>query len=171
MADHVELGVGQQSMQLSHDRHGNEGTAVGMEQQHRTADFLEAGRQIRANEHAQCVQDRLARPLFLLLGEPGEGRVRKLLLSPILLWLGLVSYGFYLWSPAILEKLATADWSGATRTIGTIAIGLVGTAAVAAASWYLMERHAIALGRKLARRAERRRLEPAEAAPVSELAP
>ena len=78
MADHVELGIGQQAVQFSHDRHRDERAAVGMQQKGRAPYILQPARKISANQHAKCIEDRLAWPLFLLLGEPGTlpGRQR-----------------------------------------------------------------------------------------------
>ena len=85
-----------------------------------------------------------------VFGQPSEGWVRRVLAFRPLLWLGLVSYAFYLWHLAILEKL---DRAGVASDLGTVPFALiafVATAAVAAASWYGLERHALRLGRRLA---------------------
>ena len=85
-----------------------------------------------------------------VFGEASEGWVRRVLAFRPLLWLGLVSYAFYLWHLAILEKLDRAGLASDLGALPYALIALVATAAVAAASWYGLERHALRLGRRLA---------------------
>ncbi|MBA3338374.1 MAG: acyltransferase [Geodermatophilaceae bacterium] len=76
-------------------------------------------------------------------GDPNFGLPRRILANPLLLWLGLVSYGFYLWQVTIGIKLG---FGGAEAGFLTI---LIGTSAVAlplaAASYYLIERPLMSL--------------------------
>ena len=88
-----------------------------------------------------------------VFGHTAGGWVRRLLAWPPLLWLGLVSYAFYLWHLAILEKLQGLAFDGALGEASFALLGLGATAAVAAVSWYGLERHALRLGRRLAGRA------------------
>jgi peptidoglycan/LPS O-acetylase OafA/YrhL len=66
--------------------------------------------------------------------------VRRVLGNRVLLWLGMLSYAFYLWHLPILTKLSRG---GVAESIGGTAftiLGFICTTAVAAASWYLIER-------------------------------
>jgi peptidoglycan/LPS O-acetylase OafA/YrhL len=69
-----------------------------------------------------------------------------------LLWAGLVSYGLYLWNPAVLKKMADAGWVDTLSLPGYAIAGLAGSLAVAAASWYGVERWALAFARRVTRR-------------------
>ena len=85
-----------------------------------------------------------------VVGDTARGLVRRLLAWRPLLWLGLVSYGIFLWNLFVLGRLA--DWGlGDVRVAGSyagfIAVGLAATAAVAAVSYYLVERPALGLKR------------------------
>jgi peptidoglycan/LPS O-acetylase OafA/YrhL len=100
-----------------------------------------------------------------IFGDPSRGLVRRVLGNRALLWLGMVSYAFYLWHLAILTKLDRTGLADSIGGVGFTIVGFVCTTAVAAASWYLVERHALRLGRRLAQRSERR-IEPAASAPV-----
>jgi peptidoglycan/LPS O-acetylase OafA/YrhL len=85
-----------------------------------------------------------------VFGSTEGGAVRRLLADRRLQWVGLVSYSLYLWHPAITRKMASWDaplgWSG--FAVGAIVVCL----AVAAASFYLVERPALRIGRRLAGR-------------------
>ncbi|HEX8076055.1 MAG TPA: acyltransferase [Thermoleophilaceae bacterium] len=94
--------------------------------------------------------------LFLLLpavfGDDRGGWVRRLLADRRLQWVGLVSYSLYLWHPAVLAKLADAHVDRPLGGPGYAVVGLVACLAVAAVSFYLIERPALRLGRRLAGR-------------------
>ena len=63
-------------------------------------------------------------------------------------WVGLVSYGLYLWHLDVLKQLSEHGAGNAAIVIGGSALAL----AVGAASWYVVERRSIALGRRVAGR-------------------
>ena len=70
--------------------------------------------------------------------------VRRLLGQPWLLWVGTVSYGLYLWHPPIMRKLLDAGMSGVPYALVSVALSI----GAAAASWYIVERNVIKLGRR-----------------------
>jgi peptidoglycan/LPS O-acetylase OafA/YrhL len=76
--------------------------------------------------------------LPVAFGNPNFGLPRRILANPILLWLGLVSYGFYLWQVTIGIQLG---FGGAGAGFVTVLLGTCAVAIpVAAASYYLIER-------------------------------
>ncbi len=81
------------------------------------------------------------------------GAVRRLLAQPWLLWLGAISYGFYLWHEPVIIALQR---QGLDSSAGGVALGVVAfaiTLALAAASWYLVERPVLRWGaRRFGRR-------------------
>lgn len=85
-----------------------------------------------------------------VVGDPARGLVRRVLAWPPLLWLGLVSYGIFLWNLGVLGKLGEwglGDVPVARSYAGFIVIGLAATVVFAAASYYLVERPALGLKR------------------------
>lgn len=71
-------------------------------------------------------------------GDPNVGIPRRFLANRYLLWLGLISYAFYLWQVTIGINLG---FGGAKEGFGTVLIGTVIIAIpLAAASYYLIER-------------------------------
>ncbi len=87
-----------------------------------------------------------------VFGDPDRGVVRKLLANRVLLWIGLVSYGLYMWHAAIMSKLTDLGALDALPSWGFIAAALSLSLLAAAASFYGIERHALRLGRHLSRR-------------------
>jgi peptidoglycan/LPS O-acetylase OafA/YrhL len=81
-----------------------------------------------------------------VLGTGGGGAVRRLLAWRPLAWVGLVSYGLYLWHLDVLREVAEL---GLPRGIALPA-GVALSLAIAAASWYGLERYALRLGRRAA---------------------
>jgi peptidoglycan/LPS O-acetylase OafA/YrhL len=75
--------------------------------------------------------------------------VRDVLRDPRAMWLGLVSYGVYLWHRPLVEQLNARGLDGrhwshfATGVTATIAGGI----ALGAASYYVVERPALRLKR------------------------
>ncbi|MFZ1993579.1 MAG: acyltransferase [Solirubrobacteraceae bacterium] len=83
-----------------------------------------------------------------VIGEQTRGLPRRVLSLRVLAWLGLISYGLYLWQTTALAQLQR--WNFGTHSIihpwvwwsaGTLAM----TAAIAAASYYLLERPLLSL--------------------------
>jgi peptidoglycan/LPS O-acetylase OafA/YrhL len=94
-----------------------------------------------------------------LFGDPGEGFVRRLLAWRPLAWVGLVSYGAYLYHFAFLEQLSR--WGFGSRVDDVtpyiwFPTALAGSLAIAALSWYAFERPILSLKRLVpAREVER----------------
>lgn len=88
-----------------------------------------------------------------IFGEARRGLVRRFLGSPLMLWLGLISYGLYLWHLPVLAQLYEWDLQDDVGKLGFAAVGLAASIAAAAASWYLLERHVIAFVRRRTSRA------------------
>ena len=78
-----------------------------------------------------------------VVGEQSRGLVRRVLSLRWLAWLGLVSYGIYLWQTPVLAQLEKWNFGAHSVihpwvwwSVGTV----VGTTAIAALSYYLLER-------------------------------
>jgi peptidoglycan/LPS O-acetylase OafA/YrhL len=97
----------------------------------------------------------LAVGFFFLLpgifGPQGSGRVRRVLQQPAVQWLGLISYGLYLWNETWLEKFV--EWTGRANGVFPepspfwqmfLAVFAL-SAAAAAVSYYLLERPVLRL--------------------------
>ncbi len=81
---------------------------------------------------------------------PGEGRgaVRRVLANPVLRWLGLLSYGIYLYHLAVLAQLSRwglKDHEPVNDMLAWFALGTAGTILLATISWYALERPALRL--------------------------
>jgi peptidoglycan/LPS O-acetylase OafA/YrhL len=90
--------------------------------------------------------------LFLpaIFGDWRRGWVRRMLASRALVWLATISYGFYLWHLAVMFKVQ--DAGGIFRSpVGFTVASFALSAALGAASYYLVGRYFIALGRRLPR--------------------
>jgi peptidoglycan/LPS O-acetylase OafA/YrhL len=72
-----------------------------------------------------------------VFGDPAQGAVRRILAWRTLAWVGLVSYGIYLWHTEVALELVDR---GATRWYELLPLVVVGTLLAAAASYYFLER-------------------------------
>jgi peptidoglycan/LPS O-acetylase OafA/YrhL len=77
--------------------------------------------------------------------------VHRVLSIRPLMWLGTVSYGFYLWHVVIATELEKR-LGNSLGLVPYVAIAATAAAAVSAASWYGLERHAVGLSHRLTRR-------------------
>jgi peptidoglycan/LPS O-acetylase OafA/YrhL len=83
-----------------------------------------------------------------IFGDPGRGAVRWLMSRRWLLWLGSISYGFYLWHQPIILRLSRWGWVESPGKPVLALVAFVATASIAALSWYVVERPALRLGRE-----------------------
>lgn len=98
--------------------------------------------------------------LLLLLpavfGPQDRSVVRRFLRAEVMAWLGLVSYGIYLWHKDIIDLLAppdsrwglpvVRDWVPHPTFLSILVLTLIFSIAAAAASWYFLERPIVRLG-------------------------
>ena len=73
------------------------------------------------------------------IGPPGQGAIRRLLAHRSLLWVGVVSYGLYLWHNAVMESIGQGD-GGWGSFLVLLAAGLAGGLLAAAVSWRFLEK-------------------------------
>ncbi|HEX8743152.1 MAG TPA: acyltransferase [Thermoleophilaceae bacterium] len=110
-----------------------------------------------------------------IFAAPGRGLAGRLLGNRVVLWLGLVSYSIYLYHLAVVRKLH--EWihvGGADelRLVFFFVVGAACSAAVAAVSYYLVERPALSLkrlvrGRGIESQPAEALVEPAPVAPAT----
>jgi peptidoglycan/LPS O-acetylase OafA/YrhL len=98
------------------------------------------------------------------------GLARRLLATRVLAWLGLISYGIFLWHLTVLGLFA--DWGLGDQTVvhpyvAWTTLGLAGAVLVAAASYYGLERRALRLKGLFPDRAATGPEATAEPAPVT----
>ncbi len=106
-----------------------------------------------------------------VFGDPERGFLRRrVLANRVLLWLGLVSYGIYLWHQTIITRLDQAGFRPPAAPLTWAVVALAASAAVAGASYYAMERPLLSLKRLVGGRDRPLRealVEPAPAAPAT----
>jgi peptidoglycan/LPS O-acetylase OafA/YrhL len=73
-----------------------------------------------------------------VFGDRQGGLPRRILANPLLAWIGLISYGIFLWHLAIASKFGPGD-ADLPYVWALIAITIL-SIAVAALSYYLIER-------------------------------
>ena len=87
-----------------------------------------------------------------VFGGESAGIPRRVLSTPFIAWLGLVSYGVFLWHQPILGKVSAAithwfhlDPAGGLGLALLVVIGGTASVALGAASYYVVERPFLAL--------------------------
>ncbi|WP_018502685.1 acyltransferase family protein [Parafrankia discariae] len=99
---------------------------------------------------------------FLILpavfGPADQGLVRRLLTCRPMAYLGLISYGIYLWHTVVIEVVAehTGTAAGELAFVPFFLLVLALTCAVSTITYFLVERPCMALGREWARRVRAR---------------
>ncbi len=89
-----------------------------------------------------------------VLAAPGRGVVGRVLGNRVALWLGLVSYGIYLWHVTVLQVLEELGFQRSLHFhpfLVVTAVTLALTSAIAALSWYFAERPLLSLAPRRAR--------------------
>jgi peptidoglycan/LPS O-acetylase OafA/YrhL len=88
------------------------------------------------------------------LGDPRDGGLGGVLAHPVSRYLGRISYGVFLWHLLVLRGLySLTGWEPFTGRLGLVAVlTIAGSICVAALSWALVERPALRLADRLARR-------------------
>jgi peptidoglycan/LPS O-acetylase OafA/YrhL len=105
--------------------------------------------------HALYAAVALGLMLPAVVGDPARGAPRRILASRVLAWLGLVSYGIYLWHPTVLDLMSRWGFGDVhvVHPYVTWAVGgVAASAAVAAVSYYGLERPLLSLKRLVGRR-------------------
>lgn len=82
-----------------------------------------------------------------VLGDPSRGGVRRLMAAPALAWLGLVSYGIFLWQGPVIRFVNDFTPLGGHPSLLWLLLVPPVVVAVAAVSWYGLERPALSLKR------------------------
>jgi peptidoglycan/LPS O-acetylase OafA/YrhL len=85
-----------------------------------------------------------------VFGDPRTGLIRRRVLgNPVLLWVGVVSYGVYLWHDAVFEQAVSWGWldAGPHPYVTMLAAGVSGALLLAALSFYVLERPLLRLKR------------------------
>lgn len=91
-----------------------------------------------------------------VLGDQGAGLIRRFLRTPWMVFLGVISYGIYLWHYHVVV-IVQRDWFGwkpfTGNAVMVTVVAFAATVAVATAGWYLVERPLIRLAHRRGRRA------------------
>ncbi len=79
-----------------------------------------------------------------VFGERSQGLARRVLSLRSLAWIGLVSYGFYLWHYYVMIALRSHHLNGLTQHYSAFfVLSFLGAITLAAGSYYLIERPAL----------------------------
>jgi peptidoglycan/LPS O-acetylase OafA/YrhL len=91
------------------------------------------------------------------LGDPRSGGLAGALAHPVSRYLGRISYGIFLWHLLVLRAVyAVTGWPAFSgRAIVVAVLTVIGSVAVASVSWVVVERPALDLAERLARRRHR----------------
>jgi peptidoglycan/LPS O-acetylase OafA/YrhL len=106
-----------------------------------------------------------------VFAEPGRGLPGRLLASRVAVYLGLISYGVYLYHDAVIRQLTeSTDLPGVgLRLAANVVVGVAGAVVLASLSYYAVERPALRLKRHFPLRTPAARgeavAEPAPAVP------
>jgi peptidoglycan/LPS O-acetylase OafA/YrhL len=90
-----------------------------------------------------------------VLGRDGESRVHALADTRVMVFLGTISYGIFLWHEAVIHWIdfqwlpRASTHSGYTLIV--VALTLAATIPIATASWFLIERPALGLKQRIDR--------------------
>jgi peptidoglycan/LPS O-acetylase OafA/YrhL len=93
-----------------------------------------------------------------VFAESGRGAVRAVLAWPALLWLGMVSYGIYIWQAATIQGLSDlTPLSGAITdtSLWWVPFGFAACIVAGGLSWYVIERPFMRLRRLVPQRPSR----------------
>jgi peptidoglycan/LPS O-acetylase OafA/YrhL len=103
-----------------------------------------------------------------MFGDPTRGLLRRMLANRVLLYVGMVSYGIYLWHLAILEQMRRWGFESVAgkSSILWFAVVLPAATLIATLSYYLIERRALGLKHLV-----RAKPEPAPGESIAEPAP
>jgi peptidoglycan/LPS O-acetylase OafA/YrhL len=90
-----------------------------------------------------------------VFGQGSTSLVHRFVDTRVMIFLGTISYGIFLWNQAVIHWINFA-WFGLGgeqrgNTLTVIAIALPATIAIATASWYIVERPAIRLKGRIQR--------------------
>ena len=90
-----------------------------------------------------------------VIGQESGGLIRRFMATRVMVYMGLVSYGVFLWNLQVLGKLSgrgAGDWLPIGTYWSLLVVGLAATTIVATGSWYLIEKPALSLKGRVPRR-------------------
>ncbi|HEX8647548.1 MAG TPA: acyltransferase [Thermoleophilaceae bacterium] len=108
-----------------------------------------------ADAHGETTRHLLRGAIAVLLLAPAifghelRDRVRSVLAWRPLLWLGVISYSLYLWHPVVARKIGGTSLDENFGWVPSAGAQVAASVAVAAVSYYLVERPAVRLSKRL----------------------